>query len=267
MLLPSLLALGLAATPAAPRPHVLVLGVFHFANPGRDMFNLKVDDVLAPKRQREVAAIVEVLRAFRPTKIAVEASLGSARVAEEYAAYRAGKFALGRNEIDQLGYRLAKELGHPSVYPVDAGGEFPFEPVSEFARQAGREAELEAAIASVPAGLARMEAALATGTLLDALRVVNDNDEVRRGQAFYLAMARFSGGGAYPGPDLAAAWYQRNLRIFANVRSLASAPEDRVLVIIGSGHLHWLRRDVLDAGDLVLETLEPYAERAAARAK
>jgi hypothetical protein len=44
------------------------------ANPGRDIFNMQADDVLSPKRQQEIAQIVEVLKKFQPTKIAVEAN-------------------------------------------------------------------------------------------------------------------------------------------------------------------------------------------------
>ena len=40
------------------KAHVLVLGTFHMANPGRDIFNLKVDDVLTEKRQKEIAETV-----------------------------------------------------------------------------------------------------------------------------------------------------------------------------------------------------------------
>jgi hypothetical protein len=51
-----------AATPAAPaRAEVLVLGTYHMANPGRDIFNMQADDVLAPKRQTEIAEVVAVL--------------------------------------------------------------------------------------------------------------------------------------------------------------------------------------------------------------
>ncbi|MBI5070117.1 MAG: hypothetical protein HZB56_17920 [Deltaproteobacteria bacterium] len=268
MLTTTLLAVALAAEPAAappPRPHLLVLGVFHFANPGRDMFNLAVDDVLAPRRQQEMAEVVEVLKAFRPTRIAVEAPLGSARVAEEYAAVRAGRRPLGRNEVEQLGYRLARELGHPAVHPVDVEGEFPFEPVADFAKRAGREAELEAILASIPVELRRVEGALQKGTLLDALRVVNSEELVRRDRERQVALARFAGGGAYPGPDLAAAWYRRNARIYANLRALATSPQDRILVIYGSGHLHWLQQLATDGGDVVLERLEEYAARRPAR--
>src|SRR5512132_3843740 len=52
------------------RPEILVLGTYHMGNPGRDVFNMQADDVLAPKRQQEMAQVIEVLKKFRPTKIA-----------------------------------------------------------------------------------------------------------------------------------------------------------------------------------------------------
>ena len=44
-------------TASAKKARVLVLGVLHMANPGKDMFNLQVDDVLAPKRQKELSEL------------------------------------------------------------------------------------------------------------------------------------------------------------------------------------------------------------------
>ena len=43
--------------------------------------------------------------------------------------------------------------------------------------------------------------------------------------------------GAYPGPDHVTAWYNRNLRIFANLQRLAAAPDERILLVIGAGHV------------------------------
>src|SRR5712692_2366100 len=91
------------------RAEVLVLGVYHMSNPGHDIFNMKADDVLAPKRQAEIAQLIEVLKRFRPTKVAVEAEGDGSP--KRYAEYLAGKHELTRNEIEQLGFRLAKELG------------------------------------------------------------------------------------------------------------------------------------------------------------
>jgi hypothetical protein len=51
--------------PAGQKParaEVLVLGVFHMANPGRDLFNVQADDMLAPKRQAEIAQVIAALQ-------------------------------------------------------------------------------------------------------------------------------------------------------------------------------------------------------------
>src|SRR5262245_39596019 len=129
---------------AAPRAEVLVLGVYHMSNPGHDVFNMKADDVLAPQRQQEISQLIEVLKAFHPTKVAIEANVGSQRVAREYSDYLAGKYTLTGNEIDQIGYRLAKALGHKAVYPVDADGDFPYQRLVNYAKGSGRSKEFEA---------------------------------------------------------------------------------------------------------------------------
>src|SRR3989449_3614950 len=110
--------------PTVPaRAEVLVLGVYHMSNPGHDIFNMQADDVLAPKRQAEITQVMAVLKKFQPTKIALERDPGDNRLSKDYADYLAGKHGLTRNEIEQLGFRLAKELGHKTVNGVDRSEE------------------------------------------------------------------------------------------------------------------------------------------------
>ncbi len=54
------------------KPTIMILGSTHLANDGLDYFNTKMDDVRAPKRQREIEQLVEQLQEFKPTKIALE---------------------------------------------------------------------------------------------------------------------------------------------------------------------------------------------------
>ena len=253
---------GSAPTEPGKKAHVLVLGVFHMDNPGRDIFNLQVDDVLTPKRQKEIAETVAALKKFRPTKIAIEAKVGSKRVSQQYQDYLDGRYTLTRNEIDQLGYRLGKELGHKQVYAIDADGDFPFDKVQEFAKKNGKEQVLNDWMATVPRLLERESAILKQGTISDLLLFVNQKAQVRTDEELYMDFAQFAGGGEYPGPDLLAEWYRRNARIFANLRSIISSPEERVLVIYGAGHLYWLQRNVLDSRDLELERFEEFAGKA-----
>ena len=50
----------------------MILGSTHLANDGLDVYNTKMDDVRAPKRQCEIEQLVEQLKEFKPTKIALE---------------------------------------------------------------------------------------------------------------------------------------------------------------------------------------------------
>jgi hypothetical protein len=59
----------------AQKPTVLVLATYHMDNPGLDLMNVQSDDVLTEKRQKEIRQFVNLLKRFKPTKIAVEAPL------------------------------------------------------------------------------------------------------------------------------------------------------------------------------------------------
>ena len=56
----------------AKKPTIMILGSTHLANNTLDAFNIKMDDVRAPQRQREIEQLVEQLKEFKPTKIALE---------------------------------------------------------------------------------------------------------------------------------------------------------------------------------------------------
>lgn len=227
----------------AARAQVLVLGVYHMSNPGRDIFNMKADDVLAPKRQAEIAELIEVLKRFHPTKIAIEADIWSQRVGREYSDYVVGKYTLSRNEIDQIGYRLAKELGHHAVYPVDVDGEFPMQRVVNYGKASGRSKEVDRLMGEIGGMVKAQDQYLASHTVLETLLYMNADDKVAEDVGFYYRQAHFGEPGDWAGADLVSDWFRRNMRIYSNIAQLVDSPNERVLVIFGAGHLGWLRHD------------------------
>lgn len=244
----------------AKRAEVLVLGVYHMANPGRDIFNVQADDVLTPKRQRELAELAEVLKKFRPTKIAVEADYGTDAVPKRYAEYLAGRHELTRNEIEQVGFRLAKELGHKTVYPVDADGDFPYQRVVNYAKATGQSAKLDALMRDSWGEMSKAQGEyLKTHTVLETMLYVNSGERVARDVGAYYQLARYGEPGDYAGPDLLAEWYRRNARIYNNVMKIVETPEERVLVIFGYGHLGWLRQNFASDQTLRLRKLDEFA--------
>jgi hypothetical protein len=258
-----LLVLGVgfpAVSQQSPRAEVLVLGVYHMSNPGHDMFNMQADDVLAPKRQAEIAQVMAALKKFQPTKIAVERQVGDQRIVKDYAEYLAGKHELTRNEIEQLGFRLAKELGHKSVYPVDVDGEFPFQHIINYAKASGRSKELDAMMGEIGAMVKAQNAYLSSHTVLETLLYMNADAKVAEDVGFYYREAQFGEPWDWAGADLVSEWFRRNMRIYSNVMQLVDSPSERVLVIYGAGHLGWLQHDFASNPNLRLRKLAEFAE-------
>ena len=254
------LATSLAAwAQSDARPEILVLGTYHMANPGHDIYNIQADDVFSAKRQQEIAQLMEVLKKFHPTKIAIEADVSSKRAGQQYADYVAGKYTLSRNEIDQIGYRLAKELGHPTIYGVDVDGDFPWMRVVNYAKANGRSAEFEKVGAGWGTLVKDDDAFLRTHTVLETLEFMNSDARVAKDMGYYFDVVRFGEPWEYAGPDLLAAWYQRNIRIYHNIVSLAGSPNERILVIYGAGHLGWLRQDIASDPSVRLRKLSDFA--------
>lgn len=249
-----------AAQTAQPRAQVMILGTYHMDNPGQDYVNTNADDVLTPRRQAEIAALAQALAEFRPTRIAIEAppsrdSVHNAR----YQAYRAGTYTLGRNEIDQIGYRLAGMLGHERVYPVDYRLDMDFGGIMQWAAQNGQGALAQRMGSEVQAIVAQMDSMMRTMSIGAILADAN-SARADSMHGYYLLLATVGRDTVYKGTQEVANWYTRNLHIYANIARVAQ-PGERVLVIMGSGHGTLLREFVDASPDLELVSVEPYLAR------
>jgi hypothetical protein len=229
---------------------VLVLGVYHFVSTNNE-FTQRPDDVLAPRRQREIQAVVDALARFRPTKIVVEAPVGDSATAARYAAYRRTGEGLDTSEVEQLGFRLARRMGHERVYPVDVRTEFDLAPVRRAAATQGQAGLVDSALAPGGRLMAELSARMTRESVGELLRFHNSARARATHDLVYLRLARV-GGPEGEGATLVARWYERNLRIFANVARLVESPEERVLVIYGQGHAPLLREFVQGSPDLAL---------------
>jgi hypothetical protein len=244
----TVLAIVAAPAPAPAQPiEVMVLGTYHFANPGLDLANVKSDDVLKPQRQKELEALSAALAQFRPTKIMIERQAKTAELLDpKFAAFTPADLAKNRDERVQVAYRLAGRLGLKSVYAIDeqpGDGEpdyFPFGTLAEWAKTNGRQAQLSAALDEAKSLVGRIERWQAEGSVSHALLKLNRPDQADKDQSWYYGALRYGDTGKQPGAELNAYWYMRNAKIFGKLM-IAARPGDRVLVVYGSGHNYWLR--------------------------
>jgi len=232
-----------SAFSAEPTPapiKVMIVGVYHMSNPGHDLHNMKADDVLEPKRQADLVAITNALARFKPNRVAVEWPRDT--VAERYPKYLDGTLAPSRNEVVQLGFRLAKSAS-AQVHGIDVDGDFPYEPVKAYADAHGLAGLLDAHGAAIDRMNAEEERLLASKGISAALRNLNDPARLKGDNAFYRTTLLMGANETQPGVDLMTAWYRRNFLICANLVQLAK-PGDRVVMFYGSGHSFLLRQCV-----------------------
>lgn len=246
-------------TPLAREPaRVMILGTYHMSNPGSDVVNVRADDVTSPERQAELETLADRLAAFQPDAIAVEMPPSRTdSLARWYEAYRAGaSLPIPTSELDQVSFRLAQRLGLEGVHGVDRRMDLGIEGVMEYAVSHGMADRPRLAQRASRQVAAEMQRIQSEGTVIDVLAYLN-SPAVAETHGFYLVLAPVGEGTDYPGAEMAASWYERNLKIFANIWRLAE-PGKRILVVIGAGHGTLLRRFVEDSPELELVPALPY---------
>lgn len=233
------------AEPTEAPVQVMILGTYHFANPGLDLHNVEADDVTAPRRQAEIADVTARLARFAPTRVAIEARPDTADLSvPAYRAFTPADLQTRRNETVQIGYRLAHLLGHADIYGIDVEGDFPYGALQEWSAANGRASDLEALSNQIGAIVGEFQADLAERSIGQSLAWMNDPERTEQAhRLFYYGVMNFADAENQPGADLNAAWYQRNARTFAKLAAIAE-PGDRIVVIYGAGHNYWLRHFV-----------------------
>ncbi len=253
--------------PMAQKPTVMILGSTHLANPGNDGFNTKMDDVLAPKRQREIQQLVEQLKEFKPTKIALERDPSSdPETNTNYQNYLKGTYELKRGEGDQIGFRLAKLMGQSRLYGVDY---WPKEhPIlgkidtdwHGFAKEHNQEHLVptppipEGKIITDKDGTTWIEPEKYQ-SIIEMYIHDNEPEGIRTVHQLFQRTARIGLDDQYPGANwFAHFWYARNLKTFVNLTRIAESADDRILLIIGASHVHLIQQFLEDSGDYIIES-------------
>jgi len=224
----------------------MLLGTYHFANPGQDVIKQDIDDVLQPKRQVELEDLVSRLASWRPDRIAVEQSISRTdSVRARYARYLAKALTPSRNEVVQIGFRLASKLGHDAVYPIDDDSFLDLNDSLKAVDQ--RRPEFKRTRDSISAVLqgeaVATNAWMRTTTLREHLFRLNSDSALHRGNALGMFGGYLSAGEGqnYGGPQFLAQWYARNFNMTHNLTRMLGPDVRRILVIVGSGHVPPLR--------------------------
>lgn len=213
---------------------ILLLGTFHF-DQSRDV------DVLEAHRQSELREVIERLALWAPTRIAVEyphaeqADLDS--LFHDYVR-RDGPGA-SRNEIAQIGFRLAERLGHRRVHAVDTPMNLWHDSIQVFDdRWPTLRDQLRA---RWPLRMVSEDQDPGGSTLAEILRALNA-DAPPGNSDMYAGFLPLVEDDVYAGALKLRPWYDRNLRIVQNLFRVSTPNDDRVLLVIGAGHVRVLKQ-------------------------
>ncbi|RWX02424.1 DUF5694 domain-containing protein [Flavobacterium cerinum] len=227
---------------------VLVVGSFHFEYPNLDAVKVDDDekiDILKEPKKTELTELVNYIKKFKPTKIAIEAT-DKWKTTNKLERYKKGEFKDKRDERYQIAMRIAKELNINDIYGIDAStlSETLEEKDSLYTQKLFKDFDFENddKYNGYYREWAEYEKKMIPKTnLLTYFKHLNSREYHKMDYGAYLV-------GDFKldnlrGPDILSIWwYNRNLRIFRNLQQIPATTEDRILVIFGNGHAAILRQ-------------------------
>lgn len=252
-----------------PAHQVLVIGSFHFnrKRDGSDVVSKNHLDISSKESQRQIKQLIDQIKAFKPTQIAVEWRPNQQKKLNAlYQKYLKGKWKLGKHESFQLGFRLAKMFKIPKIYAVDnRPPQLPsvekLEYMEKYAAELKQTKQLHSYDAANKKYNGFLDSLLNHLQVKDYLMLLNSPINIHRSKQLWLTgLVNLGVGDSYVGADLTGHWFQRNTRIFTNISNLAKKSNERILVIYGAAH-KWVLDELFQAApDFKLRQLSEFVK-------
>ena len=245
---------------------IMLVGTYHFANPGQDKFNTKVDDYSTPERQQQIQEVNNTLAKFKPEKIFLESNVKYQNEADShFQQYKEGKVDItGKmiNERLQIGEKLAKQLNNKHIYAADADGEWLGQQMEHYA-DSTKLSYYKDFVKTFGEYMTFYNHYIATHTIKQNLEYLNRPQELlnHNHMMYNYVFARIGAGDTYIGAELVGEWYKRNVKIYANILKNVSPTDKQVMVLFGSGHIHILKQLFMDNPDFEVVEANAYLSK------
>ncbi len=164
-------------------------------------------------------------------------------------------------------------MQHSKIYCVDwfqTADEEETVDVEAFAKTHNQSGLLEKANAMVQAmaqdPLTTLAEIQKTGSVIDMLRFLNQEETIcilhEINMLPQFTLAQIGTVDQYVGLDWLLGWYERNLKIFVNLTRITESDDDRILLIIGAGHVFLVQQFLEDSEDYIIESPLEYLDSA-----
>ena len=228
-----------------PKVQVLLMGSSHWAHyqqKGYDVAQTKEIDILSDQYQAELDEIVAKIAEFKPTKVFVERTVAyQPKLDSLYNLYKTSDWGKKkRNEIIQLGFKVAKRLGQNRVYGIDYGGTFfPYDSLITVMKSANQQsliAEFEKDIKEYEKDYNTLVANKTP--LRDIFYYLNNKSNRKSDLSWYISKATKAGDvDNHVGAFLASEWMRRNIYSYGILQKYTEPDDERIMVLMGSSHI------------------------------
>ncbi len=241
------------------KTEILLIGTFHFNNPGADVAQFKTFDVLKDETQNELEEISQKIAAFNPTKIFVEWNYKEQEELDSlYGLYKAGKFYNEKqsnfyktNEIFQLAFRAGKLNNNSQIDAIDYNkSDFPFEKLMTSIKK-NNQTEIEAYITStIQKYESDFNAKIASNASLKEILYGNNSKEYRKeSNEFYEKVLTVGDATDFIGAYLTSEWNRRNLYMWSLIKKKTTKNDERIMVLLGASHVANIKNLIDDNDD------------------
>ena len=225
------------------KKQILLIGTFHYANPGLDVAKVKTFNVMSEKSQKELEIMSDKIKKFGPDKIFVEWKFSKQAELDKY--YNKNTDSLLKkdlNEITQLALRTAKKLNHKKMYGIDYRTRFPYDSLMMSMKKANQKDLIKKTTESTEKFVKDNNERMAKSSLTDLMLYYNEKASNEDNIQWYLEVANRTGNpDDFTGASLVSNWYKRNLYMYSLVQKLTESSDNKIMVLLGAGHAAMLR--------------------------
>ena len=232
---------------------ILLVGTFHLGDTP-DM------NTLAEKDKRKYSDVdferlASDLATFQADQVFVEYPFELEKQLNSIYRSEEGIVDLQENEIYQIGFRLAKMLGHDAIYAVD-WNEQPEETINLGHVADGKsKIEFQEIMNRVKIVLEKISTIIQQGDIIELYKYINSNESILNDHKVYLDLMRLDDETAFEW--VSKYWYYRNLRIMRNIRNSILPETKRAVILYGAGHNYLLKQLLEDVQSI---KVIPYGE-------
>ncbi|NET36391.1 MAG: hypothetical protein F6K19_30920 [Cyanothece sp. SIO1E1] len=242
-----------AQTPP-PKIKVYLLGTFHFSQTDSTY------NVLDEKHQQSIHELCQIIAKQQPDKVFIERQPEyefQNKIDSLFTLFSKMKSRKLRvkNELVQVGFRVAKMLGHKKVYQCDHPGRYGslYNNSLQYAQANNQMGYLDATVRGTAVradDLVNEDSLMQSSTLLEYIQWINSDAVMNTSHAGYVSNYPLVGSkGFYNyedddtliGAELTADWYRRNIMIYTKMISQLTFDEKAIFLIMGGDHIPILK--------------------------